>query len=390
MICAGRPSYACTKRGLIACDFFVTVTARFRLLYVFVVIEHDSRRLVHLNVTAHPTGGLDALQQLREAVGYQGLYKFLLHDRDSIFASHLDESIRKLGVQVLKSPPRCPKGNAICERVIGTIRRECLDWLIPLSESHLRSILKAWTTPLQWWTPAHGARTGRTRTLQRHRLKTWIGNHAMVYPRASRSACQTCRWMDCIMRYSAGAPDCVAEFLRTTMRLDDVVLRRRSGYCRCEESPLVTEAFLPLLPGALTVYAAVDWYRGKQWIALRKTGQAGLFSKINVHILRRCHAGDALVHLGKVAYNTIRLDFCRAAGRQRLTRVEQGAPRILRRRASTLSGERAFHALATWPAAVQALKLELYERAVRFILRRGETNVEFKEIKDRDHLRGID
>ncbi|MGB7600649.1 MAG: helix-turn-helix domain-containing protein [Candidatus Sulfotelmatobacter sp.] len=150
------------KRGLIACDFFVTVTARFRLLYVFVVIEHDSRRLVHLNVTAHPTAAW-TLQQLREAVGYQGLYKFLLHDRDSIFASHLDESIRKLGVQVLKSPPRCPKGNAICERVIGTIRRECLDWLIPLSESHLRSILKAWTTPLQWWTPAHGARTGRTR-----------------------------------------------------------------------------------------------------------------------------------------------------------------------------------------------------------------------------------
>lgn len=64
--------------------------------------------------------------------------------RDSIFASHLDESIRKLGIRVLKSPPRCPKANAVCERVIDTIRRECLDWLIPLSESHLRSILKSW------------------------------------------------------------------------------------------------------------------------------------------------------------------------------------------------------------------------------------------------------
>jgi len=56
----------------------------------------------------------------------------------------LDESIKNLGMTVLKSPPHSPKANAICERVIGTIRRECLDWLIPLSESHLRSILKSW------------------------------------------------------------------------------------------------------------------------------------------------------------------------------------------------------------------------------------------------------
>ena len=56
----------------------------------------------------------------------------------------MDESIKALGVNVLKSPPHCPKANAICERVIGTIRRECLDWLIPMSEGHLRSILKPW------------------------------------------------------------------------------------------------------------------------------------------------------------------------------------------------------------------------------------------------------
>ena len=107
------------------------------------VIEHRSRRLVHCNVTAQPTAAW-TLQQLREVVGYSHQYEFLLHDRDSIFASHLDESIRKLGIRVMKSPPRSPKANATCERVIGTIRRECLDWLIPLSESHLRSILKSW------------------------------------------------------------------------------------------------------------------------------------------------------------------------------------------------------------------------------------------------------
>jgi putative transposase len=130
-------------QGIIACDFLIAVTATFRLLYVFVVIEHCTRRLIHCNVTAHPSAAW-TLQQLREVAGTQGQYQYLLHDRDSIFATHLDESIAKLGVKVLKSPPRSPKANAICERVIGTIRRECLDWLILLSEWHLRSILNSW------------------------------------------------------------------------------------------------------------------------------------------------------------------------------------------------------------------------------------------------------
>jgi putative transposase len=81
---------------------------------------------------------------LREAVGYETRYEYLLHDRDSIFSADLDQSVRRLGLRVLKSPPRSPTANSICERVIGTIRRECLDWLIPLSESHLRRTLKSW------------------------------------------------------------------------------------------------------------------------------------------------------------------------------------------------------------------------------------------------------
>lgn len=84
------------------------------------------------------------LQQLREMVGFDHAHRYLIHDRDSIFARHPDESIKALGLTVLKSPPRCPKANAICERAIGTIRRECLDWLIPMSEGHLRSIPKSW------------------------------------------------------------------------------------------------------------------------------------------------------------------------------------------------------------------------------------------------------
>ena len=130
-------------RSIIACDFFLAVTVTFRALYVFVVIHHRSRRLIHCNVTAHPTAAW-ILQQLREMVGNEDSYRYLLPDRDSIFACELDESIARLGITILKSPPQSPTANAICERVISSIRRECLDWLIQMSEGHLRATLNSW------------------------------------------------------------------------------------------------------------------------------------------------------------------------------------------------------------------------------------------------------
>ena len=112
-------------RSILACDFFVAVTVTFRLLYVFVVIEHGRRRLAHVGVTNHPSEDW-TLQQLREVVGDDGIHRYLIHDRDSIFARHFDNSIQALGLKVLRTPFRSPKANSICERLIGTIRRECL------------------------------------------------------------------------------------------------------------------------------------------------------------------------------------------------------------------------------------------------------------------------
>ena len=106
-------------------------------------VRRSSRRLARVAVTTHPCADW-TLQQLRDVIGFDDAHRYLIHDRDSIFARRLNESIEALGVNVLKSPLHSPKANAICERVIGTIRRECLDWLIPLSESHLRSILTSW------------------------------------------------------------------------------------------------------------------------------------------------------------------------------------------------------------------------------------------------------
>jgi transposase InsO family protein len=130
-------------RAIVACDFCVVVTATFRLLYVFVLMEHATRRILHVNVTTHPTAPW-TLQQLREAIPADHDYRFLLHDRDSIFSAQLDRSIQNLGLRILKTPPQSPQANALCERLIGTLRRECLDFVIPLTVNHGRRLLAAW------------------------------------------------------------------------------------------------------------------------------------------------------------------------------------------------------------------------------------------------------
>lgn len=128
---------------MIACDFCVVVTATFRFLDVFVVVEHASRRILHVNATAHPTAAW-TLQQLPDAIPSNHTYRFLIHDRDSIFSQPLDQHRRHLGLRVLKTPVRRPQANALCERLLGTLRRECLDFIIPLTESHLQRLLKEW------------------------------------------------------------------------------------------------------------------------------------------------------------------------------------------------------------------------------------------------------
>jgi putative transposase len=129
--------------ALVACDFATVVTAKFRRLYVLVVMQIGTRRILHCNVTAHPTAEWTA-QQFREAIPSDHAYRFLIHDRDSIFSAEVDQMLENLGVKVLRTPVRAPQANAYCERLIGTMRRKCLDLMIPLGEKHLRSILREW------------------------------------------------------------------------------------------------------------------------------------------------------------------------------------------------------------------------------------------------------
>ena len=130
-------------QAIVACDFCTVVTATFRLLFVFVVMEHATRRILHINATAHPTAPW-TLHQLRDAIPADHTYRFIIHDRDSIFSRDLDQHVRHLGLRVLKIPPQSPQANALCERLLGTLRRECLDFMIPLTEHHLRRVLQQW------------------------------------------------------------------------------------------------------------------------------------------------------------------------------------------------------------------------------------------------------
>ena len=104
-------------QALVACDFCVVVTATFRILYVFVALEVGSRRLVHINVTSHPTAAW-TLQQFREILAAPHAYRFVLHDRDSIYSPGLDAAITAMGVRVLRTPAQAPTANALCERLL--------------------------------------------------------------------------------------------------------------------------------------------------------------------------------------------------------------------------------------------------------------------------------
>ena len=104
-------------RETLACDFFVAVTATFRLVYVFLVLEVGSRRIRHWNTTEHPTTEWSA-QQFRTFLTGDDPYRFVVHDRDTVFSPAVDEVLRSMNLHVLKTPARVPQANAFCERLI--------------------------------------------------------------------------------------------------------------------------------------------------------------------------------------------------------------------------------------------------------------------------------
>ncbi len=121
-------------------DFFTVPTVNFRILYVFLVLRHERRQILHFNVTAHPTAQWTA-QQLVEAFPFDTAPRYLLRDRDAIYGERFRSRMHSLGIAEVSIAPRSPWQSPYVERLIGSIRRECLDHVIVFNERHLKRLL---------------------------------------------------------------------------------------------------------------------------------------------------------------------------------------------------------------------------------------------------------
>ena len=124
-----------------ATDLFTVQTLTFRTFYVLLVVSHDRRRIEHGNVTRHPTA-VWIWRQILEATSWGKRPRYLIRDRDASDGRDFVARAARLGIQTIITPVRAPQANAIAERCIGTVRRECLDHLIVINERHLRAVLR--------------------------------------------------------------------------------------------------------------------------------------------------------------------------------------------------------------------------------------------------------
>jgi len=127
-------------QALVAVDFFAVPTATFRVLYVFLVLAHERRKVLHFNITEAPSA-LWTGQQMVEAFPYTIPPHYLLRDRDAIYGADFTRRVEALGLEQKLIAPRSPWQNPMVERIIGSIRRECLDHVIVFSGQHLRQVL---------------------------------------------------------------------------------------------------------------------------------------------------------------------------------------------------------------------------------------------------------
>jgi putative transposase len=123
-----------------ACDFVQTYDLFFRTVFLFFIIEHGSRRVVHVGVTRRPTD-VWAAQQVREATPFGEGPRFFICDNDDKYGPRFEHAVKGAGIELIHTPPYAPKANALCERFIGSIRRECLDHILILSDKHVRRVI---------------------------------------------------------------------------------------------------------------------------------------------------------------------------------------------------------------------------------------------------------
>ena len=132
------------------CDFFIVPTVTFRVLFVFIILAHDRRRIVHFNITEHPTAQWTA-QQIVEAFPWDTTPRYLLRGRDAIYGEPFQQRVKNMGIEEVKIAPRSPWQNPYVERLIGSIRRDVLNDMIVLNERHLRRVLQSYVSYDHTW-----------------------------------------------------------------------------------------------------------------------------------------------------------------------------------------------------------------------------------------------
>ncbi len=136
-----------------ACDFFCIQTIFFRTFYVFFVVHHGSREVMHVAVTQHPTAEWVAQQIVETCAWNREPPRFLIHDRDSRFGARFDRRLLGLGIRQIRTPYRSPQANAIAERWVRSARAECFDHMLIFNERHLRRVLAEYVGYFNHWRP---------------------------------------------------------------------------------------------------------------------------------------------------------------------------------------------------------------------------------------------
>jgi transposase InsO family protein len=252
--------------GIAAMDLFVVPTISFRLLYGLLIVGHGRRQILWFGVTAHPSAEWIA-NQITEACGWEQAPRYLIRDRDGAYGEVFIRRLRSMGIRDRPTSPRSPWQNGYAERLIGSIRRECLDHVVVFSERHLRHLLLCY---MKQWGPHASIPGERCAGLARRRSRR---AHSLP-PNLGRTASPICP--DLIYdRHSGPLPPAIRV---VTSEVDRSV------------SSFVFERFSSIIPKLVCIVAnkSFDHYMSGPDIFINSNKQMGCFG-VECNAIRRLH-----------------------------------------------------------------------------------------------------
>lgn len=162
-----------------AMDFFTVPTLTFRTLYVFIIVSHERRKIIHFGVTQHPTM-LWVIQQLREATGFGIQPRYVIRDNDRIYGSGVPAFLKNSGIREIRTAFKSPWQNPYAERIVGTLRKELLDHIIPLNERHLHKLISEYVSSYYHTVRTHSSLDHKPPTLNHTKEKQRLSPNVVL------------------------------------------------------------------------------------------------------------------------------------------------------------------------------------------------------------------